>query len=105
MSNEERLRELVDEATVDCYDEEEQFWGMLATLGDALDFPITATLIGEQVELIGIDSETSSSHRGIVARVRHKGQEYSVSLADLQINDTNSHNVEWLAAYHYWLRY
>ncbi len=105
MSNEERLRELVDEATVDCYDEEEQFWGMLTALGDALDFPIAATLIGEKVELIDVDGTSSSAHRGIVARVRHKGQEYSVSLADLQISDTNAHNVEWLAAYRYWLRY
>ncbi|MCP4418266.1 MAG: hypothetical protein GY805_16715 [Chloroflexi bacterium] len=105
MSNEERLRELVDEATVDCYDEEEQFWGILTALSDELDFPITATLIGEQIELIDIDGTSSSSHRGIVARVRHKGQEYCVSLANLQISDTNSHNVEWLAAYHYWLRH
>ncbi len=105
MSNEERLRELIDEATVDCYDEEEQFGGMITALGDELDFPITATLIGESVELIDIDSQASSPHRGIVARVRHKNKEYSVSLADLQISDANAHNVEWLDAYHYWLRY
>lgn len=105
MSKEERLRELVAEATIDCYDEEEQFWGMLTALDDELDFPIAATLIGERVELINIDGASSSSHRGIVARVHHKDQEYSVSLADLQINETNSHNSEWLAAYHYWLRY
>ncbi len=105
MCNEERLRELVAEATIDCYDEEEEFWGMITALGDELGFPITASLIGERVELIGIDSKASSSHRGIVARVRYKNQEYSVSLADLQISDANSHNIAWLAAYHYWLRY
>jgi hypothetical protein len=105
MSKEERLRELVAEATIDCYDEEEQFWGMLAALGDELDFPIAATLIGEQVELIDIDGDASSFHRGIVARVRHKGQTYSVSLADLQITDADSHSAEWLAAYQFWLRY
>ena len=105
MSNEERLRELVDEATVDCYEEEEEFWGMLTALGDELTFPLTATLIGESVLLIGVDGEASSAHRGIVARVSHKGQEHSVSLADLQISDTNTHNADWLAAYHYWLRY
>jgi len=44
MSNEERLRELVAEATIDCYDEEEQFWGMLTALGDELDFPIRLPL-------------------------------------------------------------
>lgn len=105
MSNEDHLRELVEEATVDCYDEVEEFGGMLTTLGDELTFPLPATLIGESVLLIGVDGEASSFHRGIVARVSHKGQEYSVSLADLQISDANTHNADWLAAYHYWLRY
>jgi hypothetical protein len=103
--NEERLQELIAEATIDCYDEDEEFWGMLATLEDELDFPLTATLIGEAVELIGLDGPASSSHRGIVAQVRRKGQIYSVSLADLQVTDSDSHSAEWLAAYHYWLRY
>ena len=103
--NEERLQELIAEATIDCYDEDEEFWGMLATLEDELDFPLAATLIGEAVELIGLDGPASSSHRGIVAQVRRKGQIYSVSLADLQATDPDSHSAEWLAAYHYWLRY
>ncbi|MEJ2749806.1 MAG: calcium-binding protein [Anaerolineae bacterium] len=105
MPDEERLRELVAEATVDCYDEEEAFWGMWATLEDELNYPLSASLIGEVVELIGLDGNASSSHRGIVARVRTKGQTYSVSLADLQITDPDSHSAEWLAAYQYWLRY
>lgn len=104
MLDEERLRELVAEATVDCYGEEEEYWGMWAMLEDELEFPLSATLIGETVELIGLDSKASSSHRGIVARVRSKGQTYSVSLADLQITDPDSHSAEWLAAYQYWLR-
>ena len=102
---EERLRELVAEATVDCYGEEEQFWGMLTAIGDELNFPLMATLIGEQVHLIGLDDNASSSHRGIVALVRRKGQEYRVSLADLQLTDADSYSAEWLAAYRYWLRY
>ncbi len=103
--SEERLQELIDEATVDCYDEEEQFWGILTILGDKVNFPLAATLIGEQVKLIGIDDEASSSHRGIVAHVRHKEKMYSISLADLQIIDTDTQSAEWLAAYHYWLHY
>lgn len=105
MSNEERLQELVAEATVDCYGEEEEYWGLLAMLEDELDFPLPATLIGEAVELIGLDSNASSPHRGIVAQVRRKGKTYSVSLADLQITDSESPSAEWLAAYRYWLRY
>ncbi len=105
MSNEERLKELIAEATVDCYGEEEEYWGIWTMLEDELDYPLSATLIGEKVKLIGLDSAASSSHRGIVARVRRKGQTYRVSLADLQITNPDSHSAEWLAAYQYWLRY
>ena len=104
MPTEERLRELIREATVDCYDEEEQFWGIWNML-EELDYPMSAILIGETVELIGLDGEASSSHRGIVALVRYKGQSYSVSLADLHIPDPSCHNAEWLDAYRYWLRF
>ena len=104
MSNTEHLRELIASAIIDCYGEQEQFWGMLTALGEALNFPLASTLIGEQVELIGIDDETSTLNRGIVAQIRYKGQEYSVSLADLQITDADSDSADWLAAYRYWLR-
>jgi hypothetical protein len=103
--DDERLQELINEATVDCYGEEEEFWGMLAALEDELEFPLKATLIGEQVELIGLDTNGSSSRRGIVVRVRHKGKEYSVSLVDQQMEDADSHSAKWLAAYRYWFQY
>ena len=104
-ADEERLQALIDEATIDCYDEEEQFWGMLAVLDSELNFPLAGTLIGEQLALIGTDGNASSSHRGIVARVLYKDQVYSVSLADLQITGADSRSAEWVAAYRYWLRY
>ena len=104
MDNKNRLKELIEEATIDCYGEDEQFSGMLYALDDELNFPLVATLIGETVEFIGLDGKSSSPYRGIVAHVHHKGQEFSVSLADLHISNADSHSIEWLAAYHYWLR-
>ena len=77
MRNEERLRELIAEATVDCYGEEEACWGLWTMLEEELDFPLAASLLGETVEIIGLDSHASSSHRGIVARVRYKGKPYA----------------------------
>lgn len=103
--DDERLQELINEATVDCYGEEEEFWGMLAALEDELEFPLKATLIGEQVELIGFNNKGSSFRCGILARVFYKGKEYSVSLADLQMGNADSHSAKWLAAYRHWFRY
>lgn len=104
MDDKNRLKELIEEATIDCYGEDEQFSGILYALDEELNFPLMAMLIGEAVELIGLDGKSSSPHRGVVAHVRHKGQEYSVSLADLKTPDADSHSAEWLAAYQYWLQ-
>ncbi|MFZ0547938.1 MAG: calcium-binding protein [Candidatus Promineifilaceae bacterium] len=103
--DDERLQALINEATVDCYGEEEEFWGILAALEDELEFPLKVTLICERVKLIGLDEKESTSRRGIVARVQHKGKEYSVSLADLQMGDADSHSAAWLAAHRHWFRY
>ncbi len=59
--DEDRLQELLAEATVDCYDEEEEFWGIWTMLEEELHFPLSASLIGEPVELIGLDGNASSS--------------------------------------------
>ena len=53
MIDDERLQELWEEATVDAYGEEEQFWSILTTLEDNLDFPLAAELIGERVQITG----------------------------------------------------
>ena len=46
MTDETRIRELLEEATIDCYGEEEEFEGVLVTLQDNLSFPLRATLAG-----------------------------------------------------------
>jgi hypothetical protein len=99
----ERLEDLLKEATVDCYGEDEQFAGVVCTLGDELTFPLKATVVGEPVELVGIDEGRSGLRRGIVARVRRGGQEYRVSLAELEFVDPDPVSAEWLEVYRYWL--
>jgi hypothetical protein len=100
--DQKRLDELLEQATVDCYDEEEEFTGVLNTLDDNLSFPLQAEAMGEQVEVIGLDSRRSSLRKGIVARVRKGGREYSVGLADLHFVDPDPVSAEWLAMYRYW---
>jgi 5,10-methenyltetrahydromethanopterin hydrogenase len=40
---------MIDESTVDCYDEHEEFAGMLATLEDRLEFPFQAKILGKRL--------------------------------------------------------
>jgi len=100
--DEKRLQELLDQATVDCYDAEEEFSGVLCTLDDHLNFPLQAELLGEQVEVIGLDNRRSNLRKGIVARVRKGSREYTVGLADLSFIAPDLVSAEWLAMYRYW---
>jgi hypothetical protein len=59
--DEKRPEELLDQATVDCYDEEEEFGGVLYSLQDNIKFPQIATVLGEQVEVLDIDDHRSTS--------------------------------------------
>ena len=102
---EERLRELLEEATVDCYNEEEEFVGILVTLDERLSFPLQARALGELVKVIGLDHSQSDLRRGIVARVHKAGQEYSISLADLDFADPDPASAEWLEMYRHWLQW
>lgn len=101
--DQKRLAELLEEATVDCYDEEEEFSGVFATLEDNLDFPLQAKAMGNVVEVVGLDSNQSSLRRGILAIVRQGEQEYRVGLGELEFIDPDLVSAEWLAMYRYWL--
>ncbi len=94
---------MIDEATVDCYDEHEAFAGMLATLEDRLEFPFQAKVLGETVEVMGLDEEQSHERRGVVAKVRRGGRQHTLALADLEVVQKDTETAEWLAAYRYWL--
>ena len=99
----ERLEALLEEATVDCYGEEEEFTGVVCTLGEQLRFPLKARVVGEVVEVVGIDERRSDLRRGVVVRVRRGEQEYRVGLAELEFADLDPTSAEWLKAYRYWL--
>ena len=50
----ERPEELIEEATVDCYDEEEQHSGLLTMIENEVVFPFAAKVIGAIVRSTGI---------------------------------------------------
>jgi hypothetical protein len=103
--DEERLRELLQGAMVNCFNEEEKFTCILLTLGERIHLPLQARIVGEDVEVIGLDDEQSDLRRGIVARVRKGGREYTVGLAELEFVDPDPESADWLAAYCLWLNW
>ena len=100
--SEERLEALLEEAIVDCYDEEEEFMGVLITVDEKVNWPLLATLAGMPVEVLGLSESASSTRRGIVARIRRGGKEYTAALADLTFGKMDESSAEWLAMYRWW---
>lgn len=100
--SEERLRELLEEATVDCYNEDEEFYGVYVTLDENVAWPLPARLAGMPVEVLGLSESASSTRRGIVARIRRDGKEYTASLTDLTFGAMDESSAEWLAMYRWW---
>jgi len=98
-----KLQALLAEATVDCYNDNEAFWGVFYTLEEKISFPLQARVLGETVSLVGLDDHRSGLRRGIMARVRKGDQEYTVALSELEALDPDPVSAEWLAAYRYWL--
>ena len=98
-----RLAALIEEAMVDCYGEDEQFWGLFYTLDEQLCFPLQAMVLGEAVTVVGLDGERSGLRRGIIARVRKGGWEYTAALAELDFVESDPVSAEWLGAYRCWL--
>jgi hypothetical protein len=101
--DEKRLEALLEEAIIDCYDEEEQFTGVLITLDESLQFPLQAKVLGQVVEVIGLDQARSSLRRGILATVRTGDQESRFPLLELEFINPDPTSAEWLAMYRYWL--
>ena len=84
--SEEELQEMVNEAMVDCYNETEEFMGILYTLQGSMLFPFKVKAHGETVEVVDIDDESSGRGRGVVAKVEKQGKTYIIGLGDLEID-------------------
>jgi hypothetical protein len=94
----DRLQTLIAEATVDCYDDEEQLTGLLTMIEENVVFPFPAKVIGEDVQVSGIDS----SGRGVLAVCERNGKPYRVELSSLDWREPRPEGFEWIEAYLAW---
>jgi len=94
------LDSLIAEITVDCYDEDEALTGFENAFDEGAHFPIQATLIGQQIEIVAIS--TRKGRRELIATCQHAGQEHHIALLDTSIHPTHPAS-RLLNAYRYWL--
>jgi hypothetical protein len=96
-----QLDALVEEATVDCSDEEEQVTGLYTMIVDHLAVPFQTTILGVDVTVEDIDM---TGRGDIVARCSRGAFEQVVSLHDLPLPTPRPEGEQWIEAYRYWAR-
>ena len=100
--SEEELDEMIADATIDAYGDYEEFMSIVCHLDSNMVFPFKAKVLGDIVEVTGVEVNLSSPGRGVVAKVRKKGKTYTIGLAELTV-EPDSENAEWIEMLHYWI--
>jgi len=98
--SDDRLDELIEEATVDCYNDSEQATGLFTMVEENVAFPFETRLLGFPVTVEGIDLV---GEREIVADCANGTEHQSIRLTDLPLPSPPPDGAEWIAAYRKWL--
>jgi hypothetical protein len=99
----ERLRALIEEATVDCNGDEEQHQGILTMVEENVVCPFPARVIGQAVEVISLESPAAGL--GVKAVCRYQGKEYRIDVTSLEWAKQKPEGFEWIEAYLAWLEW
>ena len=97
------LETLIEEATVDCYDEYEQATGLFTMIEDELDLPFTTRIFGLEVAVVAVEQDDSGL--GVVAVCERQGERQRLSLSDLPLQSPSPEGAQWIAAYRLWARH
>ncbi len=93
------LDKLIEEATVDCYDESEAISGIFNMMEENLAVPFKTTILGVDVTVERIDL-----NEAIVAVCRRGQGRQRIPILDLPLPKPGPKGVEWINAYRRWAR-
>jgi hypothetical protein len=96
--SEAELDALIAQATVDCYNEDEELTGFAVMIEDNLALPFETTVLGVTVTVRKID-QTGSGIVAICVRGKHR---QAIPILDLPLPDPPPPGAEWIAAYRHW---
>jgi hypothetical protein len=95
-----RLDELIEAATVDCYDEEEQATGFFTMIEDNVALPFTTQILGVEASVIAVAMDDDGRIKALCER---GGERQRIDLIDLPLPSPLPEGVEWIAAYRRWV--
>ena len=96
----ERRAEMIEEATVDAYDDSEQATGWFAMFEEHVELPFETKVLGAVVTVASIDLRDSGQ---IVANCTRGRDRQAISLVDLPLPSPKPAGTDWIEAYRYWL--
>jgi hypothetical protein len=96
-----RLAEMIEEATVDAYDESEQCLGWFTTFESYLEVPFETDVLGVRVIVEAIEQRDGNQIAAICKRGK---DELMVGITDLPLPSPRPDGAEWIEAYRAWLR-
>ncbi|MGW1258240.1 hypothetical protein ACWD5Q_24420 [Streptomyces sp. NPDC002513] len=94
-----QLEAMIEEATVDAYNEDEQLTGLFTLLEEHLDLPLTTAVLGVEVTVRGIDLTPDGR---IVALCSRGGMTQSIGILDLPLPSPAPEGAEWIEAIRHW---
>jgi hypothetical protein len=95
-----QLDELIEEAIVDCHDEEEQANGFFAIMDDHLALPFMTPVLGVEASVAAIEMDEFGRIKAVCER---NGEQQRIDLLDLPLPSPPPSGAEWIAAYRRWL--
>lgn len=90
---------MIEEATVDCYNESEQITGWFTMVADNLAVPFETMVLGVQVTVERIELNRSEQ---IVAVCKRGREQQSLPILDLLLPKPPPSGAEWIEAYRQW---
>ena len=93
-----QLDELIEEATVDAHDEDEQASGFFNVIDEYLALPFRTRIFGVDVSVVAVEMDDE----GIKAVCENAGKQQRVGLLDLPLPSPPPSGAEWIAAYRRW---
>ena len=94
-----RLEQLIELATVDCYNESEEATGLFEMINEHLDIPFVTTVLGVAVTVTAVDITADDQ---IVAVCRRGRDVLRVAMLELPMPDPQPGGAEWVEAYRHW---
>ncbi|MFI2260648.1 hypothetical protein [Streptomyces tubercidicus] len=93
------LEAMIEEATADAYNEDEQLTGLFTMLEECLCLPFTTAVLGVEVTVDGIAVTPDGR---IVALCSRGGMRQSIGILELPLPSPAPDGAEWIESYRHW---